>query len=406
MKHVLISRASAMDFRDSPSEAAFRAEAVAFLDAHAPRRFRSYTTEGADMEEVFEEHRAWQKTLAAHGWGAITWPKAYGGRGLGPLEQIVWNEELTKRGAAHSMLAVGIGMAGPTLIAHGTDAQKERYLGPLLRADEVWCQLFSEPGAGSDLASLATRAVRDGDDWIVTGQKTWCSGAQHAQFGILIARTEPKAPKHQGITYFLLDMKTPGIEVRPLVEMTGEARFNEVFLSQVRVPDSARLGPVHGGWAITQTTLLNERMAMSGLSSLLDWDALRSFVKEQLGAADPLLRDELARVYVELKSLQLLNARMVTKLGRGQIPTAESSVMKLALARVMTRAAEAAMRAMGPGALARRGFWQNEFLFAPAWHIAGGTDQVQKNVCAERVLGLPRDPHDTKDVPFDQLPRS
>jgi len=395
-----------MDFRDSPSEAAFRAEATAFLDEHAPRAFRSYTTEGADMEEVFREHVAWQKTLAAHGWGALTWPKAYGGRGLGPIEQIVWNEELTKRGAAHSMLAVGIGMAGPTLIAHGTEPQKQRYLAPLLHADEVWCQLFSEPGAGSDLASLATRAVRDGDDWVVTGQKTWCSGAQHAQFGILLARTDAKAPKHKGITYFLLDMKTPGIEVRPLVEMTGEARFNEVFLEGVRVPDSQRLGAPGQGWSITQTTLLHERMSMSGLSSLLDFDKLRACVKEHGASGDPLLRDEVARVYVELKSLQLLNARVVTKLGRGQMPTAESSVMKLALARVMTRAAEAALKAMGPRALLRRGFWQNEFLFAPAWHIAGGTDQVQKNVCAERVLGLPRDPHDPKDVPFDQLPRS
>jgi alkylation response protein AidB-like acyl-CoA dehydrogenase len=395
-----------MDFRDSPSEAAFRAEARAFLDAHAPRGLRSYTTEGADMEEVFREHVAWQKTLAAHGWGALTWPRAFGGRGLGPIEQIVWNEELTKRGVAHSMLAVGIGMAGPTIIAYGSDAQKQRYLAKLLHADEVWCQLFSEPGAGSDLASLATRAAKDGDDWIVSGQKTWCSGAQHAELGILLARTDPSIPKHQGISYFLLDMKTPGVEVRPLVEMTGEARFNEVFLTDVRVPDSARLGAVGQGWAVAQTTLLNERMAMGGLSSLLDFDALRRFVKEQAGKPDALLADELARVYSELKSLELLNARVVTKLGRGQNPSAESSVMKLALARVMTRAADAAMKAMGPRALLRRGFWQNEFLFAPAWHIAGGTDQVQKNVCAERVLGLPREPHDTKDVPFDRLPRS
>ena len=395
-----------MDFRDSPSEAAFRAEATAFLDAHAPRSFRSYTSEGADMEEVFREHVAWQKKLAAHGWGALTWPKAYGGRGLGPIEQIIWNEELTKRGAAHSMLAVGIGMAGPTLIAHGSEVQKERFLAKLLHADEVWCQLFSEPGAGSDLASLATRAVKNGDAWVVNGQKTWCSGAQHADFGILIARTDPRAPKHAGITYFLLDMRTPGIEVRPLVEMTGEARFNEVFLSDVRVPDTARLGAPGQGWAITQTTLLHERMAMAGLSSLLDFEALCTFVKGQGASSDPLVRDELARVYTELKCLQLLNARVVTKLGRGQMPSAETSVMKLALARVMTRAAEVAMKALGPGALSRRGFWQNEFLFAPAWHIAGGTDQVQKNVCAERVLGMPRDPYDTKDVPFDQLPRS
>jgi alkylation response protein AidB-like acyl-CoA dehydrogenase len=396
-----------MDFRDSPSEAAFRAEATAFLYAHAPRGgLRSYTTEGADMEEVFREHVAWQKTLAAHGWGALGWPREYGGRGLGPLEQIIWNEELARRGVAHSMLAVGIGMAGPTLIAHGSDAQRQRHLAKTLHADQVWCQLFSEPGAGSDLASLATRALRDGEDWIVSGQKTWCSGAQHADFGILLARSDPTLPKHRGISYFLLDMRSPGIEVRPLVEMTGEARFNEVFLNEVRVPDAARLGAAGSGWAVAQTTLLNERMAMAGLTSLLDWEALRAFALARGAASDPLLRDELARVYVERKCLELLNARVVTKLGRGQIPSAETSVMKLALARVMTRAAETALRALGPRALLRRGFWQNEFLFAPAWHIAGGTDQVQKNVCAERVLGLPRDPHDVRDVPFDQLPRS
>jgi alkylation response protein AidB-like acyl-CoA dehydrogenase len=397
-----------MDFNDSSSEAAFRTEAAAFLDAHAPGAFGSYTTEGADQEEVFRQHVAWQKTLAEHGWGALTWPEAFGGRGLGPIEQIIWNEELTRRGLGHSMLAVGIGMAGPTLIAHGTDAQKERYLGPLLGADEVWCQCFSEPGAGSDLAALGTRAVRDGADWIVNGQKTWCSGAQHAELGILIARTDPSLPKHKGITYFLLDMATPGIEVRPLVEMGGEAHFNEVFFSEVRIPDANRVGEVGQGWAITQTTLMNERMAMGGLSSMLEIDALIAFVKEHAGDAgvDPVVRDELARVYAMQKSLELLNARVVTKLGRGQIPTAESSVMKLALARMMSAAADVAMTAMGPKALLRRGFWQNEFLFAPAWHIAGGTDEVQKNVCAERVLGLPRDPHDVRHVPFEELPRS
>ncbi len=395
-----------MDFNDSPAEAAFRSEAAAFLDATAPREIGSYTSEGADQEAVFRQHVAWQRTLAEHGWGALTWPKQVGGRGLGPIQQIIWNEELNRRGLGHSVLAVGIGMAGPTLIAHGTETQKERYLRPLLFAEEVWCQLFSEPGAGSDLAGLQARAARDGDDWIVSGQKTWCSGAQHAEFGILLARSDGSVPKHKGITYFLLDMRSPGIEVRPLVELTGEARFNEVFLNDVRVPDSARLGAVGQGWAIAQTTLLNERMAMSGLSSLLDFVALRKLVLDELGAPDPVLRDELARVYSELRSLQLLNARIVTKLGRGELPSSESSVMKLALARVMTRAMDVAMKALGPKALGRRGYWQNEFLFAPAWHLAGGTDEVQKNVCAERVLGLPRDPHDLSQLPFDQLPRS
>ncbi len=393
------------DFNDSPSEAAFREEAVAFLEAHPPGDIGSYAS-GGDQEEVFRRHVGWQRTLAEHGWGAITWPETFGGRGLGPIEQIIWNDELTRRGAAHSMLAVGVDMAGPTIIAHGTDEQKSRYLKPLLHAEEVWCQCFSEPGAGSDLAGLATRAERDGDDWIVNGQKTWCSGAQHAEYGILIARTDPSVPKYQGITYFLLDMSTPGIEVRPLVEMTGEAHFNEVFLGDVRIPDASRVGEIGQGWAITQTTLMNERMAMGGLSSMLEIDKLMALLKEHGRNQDPLIRDELAAVYTQLKSLELLNARVVTKLGRGQIPTAESSVMKLALARMMTRAAELAMKAMGPGALAAGGFWQHEFLFAPAWHLAGGTDEVQKNVCAERVLGLPKEPRADRDVPFDQLPRS
>lgn len=395
-----------MDFNDSPAEAEFRAEAVAFLDAHAPAEFGSYTS-GDDQETVFERHVAWQKVLAANGWGALTWPEAFGGRGNGPIEQIIWNEELNLRGVGHSMLTVGIGMVGPTIIAHGTAEQKAQYLGPLLAGDQVWCQLFSEPGAGSDLAGLATRAVRDGDDWIVTGQKTWCSGAQHAQLGILIARTDPTVPKHKGITYFVLDMSTPGIEVRPLVEMTGEAHFNEVFLNEVRIPDACRLGDLNAGWGVTQTTLMNERMAMGGLSNLLHFDELKELVlQESQGHPDATMRDELAKVYCDLRCLELLNARVVSKLGRGVIPTAESSVMKLALARMMTRANSLAMKALGPKALIRTGYWQNEYLFAPAFHIAGGTSEVQKNVAAERVLGLPREESSDRERAFEDLPRS
>jgi alkylation response protein AidB-like acyl-CoA dehydrogenase len=395
-----------MDFRDSPAEAAFRAQARAFLDAHAPARMGDYWSDDASQADVFAQHRAWQRVLADHGWAAITWPRAFGGRGAGPIEQIVWNEELARRGVAGSLFVVGIGMAGPTLIAHGSDAQKARYLAPMLRADEIWCQLFSEPGAGSDLAALATRALRDGDDWIVTGQKTWSSGAHQADFGILLARTDPRAPKHAGITYFLLDMRSPGISVRPLREMTGESHFNEVFLDGVRVPDAARLGPVGGGWACAQTTLLNERMAMGGVEGMLSFDALREFVLRRPERVDDVLRDELARLYARLRTLQLLNARVVTKLGRGEMPAAEASVMKLAIARLMTQAADVALRAAGPEALLRRGYWQNQFLFAPAWHIAGGTDEIQKTLAAERVLGLPREPRPDRDVPFEELPRS
>jgi len=399
-----------MDFRDSPSEAAFRKEASGFLDAHAPESIGSYWSDDLTQEQVFELHRAWQKTLYQHGWAAVTWPEVLGGRGKGPIEAIIWNQELAKRGLSGSLFMVGIGMAGPTLIAHGSAEQKRRYLEPMLKAEEVWCQLFSEPGAGSDLAGLATRAVRDeaSGDWIVNGQKTWCSGAGYGDFGILLARSDPAVPKHRGITYFILDMKTPGIEVRPLVEMTGDAHFFEVFLSDVRVPDAARVGEVHAGWSCAQTTLMNERMNMGGVEGMLSFDALRDFVKQQAGEIDPLLRDELMRVYCQMRSLELLNARVVTKLGRGQMPTAESSVMKLAIARLMSAASDVAMRAMGPGALLRPGYWQNQFLFSPAWHIAGGTDEVQKNVCAERVLGLPKEPgnSDHKTTNFEDLPRS
>jgi len=396
-----------MDFRDSPSEASFRAEACAFLDEHAPESIGDYWSPDVPQDQVFEQHRDWQRTLYRHGWAALTWPQVFGGRGVGPIEQIIWNEELARRGLSGSLFVVGIGMAGPTIIAHGSDEQKQRYLDPMLRADEIWCQLFSEPGAGSDLASLATRAVRDGDgdeaDWIVNGQKTWCSGGHYADFGILIARSDPKLPKHKGITYFLLDMKTPGVEVRPLREMTGDSHFNEVFLNDVRIPDSQRLGAVGSGWAATNTTLMNERMAMGGVEGMISFEQLRDLVVAHPERLDGVMRDELARLYTWLRALQLLNARVVTKLGRGQMPSAESSVMKLAIARIMTQASDLGLRALGPEALLRPGYWQNQFLFSPAWHIAGGTDEVQKNVAAERVLGLPREPRDERA--FEDLPR-
>jgi alkylation response protein AidB-like acyl-CoA dehydrogenase len=393
-----------MDFGDSPREAAFRAEARAFLDEHAPSGLPDYNKEEVEDEVAVREHRAWQQTLHRHGWAAITWPREFGGRGLGPIEQIIWNQETARVGVGESLFLVGIGMAGPTIIAHGSDEQRRRYLDPILRADEVWCQLFSEPGAGSDLAALSTRAVRDGDEWVVSGQKTWSSGAQYSDFGVLLARTDPKLPKHRGITYFLLDMRQPGIEVRPLREMTGSSHFNEVFLDEVRVPDANRLGGEGQGWAATMTTLMNERMAMGGVE-LFNFDELARHVQRQ-GSLDAVRRDELARLYTWVRTLELLNARVVTRLARGEMPAAESSVMKLSIARVLTKAGELGIDALGPGGLLRAGEWQHRWLMSPAWHIAGGTDEIQKNVAAERVLGLPAEPRTDRDVPFEDLPRS
>ena len=396
-----------MDFNDSPDEAAFRAEARAFLDEHAPREpIPQYHKEKVEDDVILPRHREWQRTLYAHGWGALTWSNEYGGRGLGPIEQIIWNHELGRVGLGPSLFVAGLGMAGPTIIAHGTDAQKERYLEPMLKVDEIWCQLFSEPGAGSDLAGLACRAVLDGDEWIVNGQKTWCSGAQYADWGMMLTRTDPSAPKHKGISYFLLDMKTPGIEVRPLQQMTGDAHFNEVFLNDVRVPDANRLGPVNGGWLCTLTTLTNERMAMAGTEGMFTWSELVEHARANGVRMDGATRDEMARLFTWVKALELLNARCVTKLSRGEIPTAESSVMKLALARIVSKGTELGVRLLGPEGLLRTGTWQHQWLFAPAFHIAGGTDEIQKNVAAERVLGLPVEDRSDRETPFEDLSRS
>jgi alkylation response protein AidB-like acyl-CoA dehydrogenase len=396
-----------MDLRDSPHEAAFRAEARAFLDEHAPTEpMPQYHKEFVGDEGLVERHQRWQKVLHAHGWGALTWPKEYGGRGLGPIEQIIWNQELSRAGLGMSLYMVGIGMAGPTLIAHGTEEQKQRHLEPILKAEQGICQLFSEPGAGSDLASLATPAVRDGDDWIVNGQKTWCSGATWADYGILLARTDPSAPKRKGITFFLVDMKSPGVEVRPLRQMTGDAHFNEVFLNDVRIPDSYRIGPEGGGWQVAQTTLMNERMSMAGADGLFVWEELRDHARANLERVDGATRDEIAKVYTWAKTLELLNARVITKLGRGEMPAAESSVMKLAMVRTVTLGAELGLSLLGPEGLLRDGTWQQQWLFSPAFHLAGGTDEVQKNLAAERVLGLPPEPGAIdSNTPFEELPR-
>jgi alkylation response protein AidB-like acyl-CoA dehydrogenase len=395
-----------MDLRDSPQEAAFRAEARAFLASQEIPDFPDYADDRADDAALLDTAKAWQKTLFDHGWASITWPVEYGGQGRGPIEQIVWNQECARARVAPSLFVVGVGMTGPTIIAHGSEEQKQRYLEPMLKGEEVWCQLFSEPGAGSDLAAVATRAERDGDHWVVNGQKTWCSGGHYSDLGILLVRSDPKLPKHKGISYFLVDMKSPGVEVAPLRQMNGGSHFNEVFLNDVRIPDSARLGPEGFGWQAAMTTLMNERMAIGGIERLFSFEALLEHARENIGRVDGVMRDELGRLYGWLKALELLNASVITKLGRGQMPAAESSVMKIAIARILTKAGEIGLRLTGPGALLRRGFWHNQFLLAPGIHIAGGTDEIQKNICAERVLGLPGEPRSDRDVPFEDLPRS
>ena len=403
-----------MDFDDSPEEAAFRTEARAWLDEHAERITdqtpRRSPWGGADQQAHVRAAKAWQRTLYDGGWAGITWPKQYGGRGASAIEAAVFGQEQAKFNVSPGVFAVGIGMVGPTLIAHGTAEQKERYLDPMLRGEEVWCQLFSEPGAGSDLAGLGTRAVRDGDEWVANGQKVWNSGAHYSDWGILLARTDPTQPKHRGITYFLVDMHTPGIDVRPLRQITGQAHFNEVFLTDVRIPGANVVGGVNDGWRVAQTTLANERTLIGGGSGA-GWRDLAGLARDTGAASDARLRQELAAAYTRFELTRFLGYRVQTALSQGRAPGPESSVMKLFHSQHLARTGDLVMAMQGPaGALAdpdapKGGFWLGYFLNQWASRIGGGTDQVQRNIIGERVLGLPREPSTDRDLPFNELRR-
>jgi alkylation response protein AidB-like acyl-CoA dehydrogenase len=321
----------------------------------------------------------------------------------------VWGQEKARAGATIPFNVVGFGMAGPTIISHGSPEQKERYLPALLGGEEIWCQLFSEPGAGSDLASLTTRAVREGDEWIVTGQKVWSSSAHDADWGLLLARYDFDVPKHKGLVYLLADMRSPGIEVRPLKQMDGGAHFNEVFLSDVLVPHANRLGEPGDGWRIAITTLMHERMSIGSATGgyIFPFERLTQIARDRSPRGiDALTRDDLARVFTQKRILELLNARILAKIGRGQIPDAEGSIVKLVLANLVTDMAGVGMRLLGSdgGVMGETGV-QSAFLGGPAFHIGGGTDEIQKNLIGERVLGLPKDPSPDKDIPFGRMGR-
>jgi alkylation response protein AidB-like acyl-CoA dehydrogenase len=305
---------------------------------------------------------------------------------------------------------IAVGMVGPTLVAHGSGGQKERFLPAMLRGDDLWCQLFSEPDAGSDLAGLTTRAVRDGDDWVITGQKVWTSSASRAAWGMLLARSDWDAPKHKGITYFLLDMATPGITIRPLRQMTGDEHFCEVFLEEVRIPDANVVGVPGEGWRIAQTTLTSERSSIAGGGNV-DPNALAALARRYRRADDPVVRQAVTRVHIQAELLRFLRYRTQTALSQGRRPGQEASVMKLAHSRYMrelTRAAVHIQGAAGQLAWSDDGtgdMWQRRFLHAPSLGIAGGSDQVQANIIGERALGLPSEPRDPADAPFRQGPR-
>jgi len=384
-----------MDFDDTPDEAAWRAEVRSFLEEHR--------AEHADA-------RAWQATLYDAGLVGVTWPETAGGRGGTPMRQAIVDQETARLGLPSLINLIGIGMCGPTVIMHGTERQQERYLRRLLRADDLWCQLFSEPEAGSDLAALRTRAVRDSaGDWRVTGQKVWTTLAHLADYGILLARTDPDVPKHRGLTMFVADLRAPGVTVRPLRQMNGESHFNEVFFDDVAVPDAERLGDVGDGWRVALTTLMSERLSLGGGGTGIGPkpETVARQVAEHLGAlpADrqALARQQLGRGYVAALGARYTGYRQLSKLSRGELPGPEASAGKLSGTRSARDLADLAVRVLGDDARVATtrdgdGTWQTMQAVLPGMAIAGGSDQVLRNIIGERVLGLPPEPRVDKGV--------
>lgn len=391
-----------MDIDDTPEEAAFRAEARAWLEANAlPKGADGDFSAGIwsndyDEGDYVERCRAWQRRLYEGGWAGVTWPKEYGGRGGKPIEQIIFNQEQARFGVSTGALMIALGMVGPTLLAHGSVAQKDRYLPAMLRGEELWCQLFSEPDAGSDLAGLTTRAEPDGDSWVVTGQKVWTSSAHRAAWGILLARTGP-GERSSGITYFLVDMTSVGIEMRPLKQMTGDSHFFEVFLDRVRIPATNIVGDVGKGWPVARTTLTSERSSIAGAGGV-DARGLIALAQQRDRNNDPQVRQAIVRAYTNGELLRYLRYRTQTAVSQGRRPGQEASIMKTVWARHMKHLTETALAIQGPtGQLgedegADNGTWHRRFLHSTSLSIAGGTDQVQASIVGERGLGLPPEP--------------
>jgi alkylation response protein AidB-like acyl-CoA dehydrogenase len=376
-----------MDLTPTPQEQAFRDELRAWIEANHPGPEPEGDVAG------FEFRRAWQRRLHEDDWAGVSWPKEYGGRGATLVEQAIYNEELARAQAPSTANVLGLAMGGPTVIAHGTEAQKRRYLEPILSADEIWCQGFSEPEAGSDLASLKTRAVRDGNEWVVTGQKVWTTLAHHAKWCMLVARTDPDVPRHKGLTYFLMDMDQDAVQVRPLRQITGEAEFNELFIEEARIPDENIIGGEGNGWAVAITTLMHERATLAfGLQIRvkITLSELLADARESGSAADPIIRDRLAQLYIECEVLRLNALRGLSAIMRTGVPGPEGSLGKWQWAEVNQALTELAMDVRGGRAVLDDDRWTYRFLRARANSIEGGTTEILKNIVAERVLGLPR----------------
>jgi len=405
-----------MDLTDTREEGEFRQRVRAWLLDHAePRRgFETWAGRHGESEGL-RRARDFQAKKAAAGLTGLTWPRQYGGQGLAPIFQVILQQEEARYFVPRGYFEIGLGMCLPTMLAYATEEQKRRYGPPALTGEEIWCQLFSEPAAGSDLAGLRTRAERDGADWVINGQKIWTSGAHFSDWGVIVTRSDPRAPKHKGLTYFFLDMRSPGIEVRRIRQISGASNFNEVYFTDVRVPDGQRLGRVGEGWGVSITTLMNERLAVGDVrgpdvDELLD--LCRTLPLEDGPAiANAAVRERLAGWYCRTQGLRYTRFRAMTALSRGQTPGPENSIGKLVSASKLQEIATFALDlldmggvVMDPTLAPMRAAFQEALLYSPGGRIAGGTDEILRNIIAERVLGLPADVRTDRDVPFDEVP--
>jgi alkylation response protein AidB-like acyl-CoA dehydrogenase len=397
-----------MDFTLTPEQQSFRDEVRSWLSRNLPGDWSSKVQAAADVprEEAYDFLRQWQRKMYDAGFVGLTWPKESGGRGLTFMEEMILQEEMALARAPGVLNILAVGMAGPTINAYGTEEQKKRYPPKMLSCEEIWCQGYSEPNSGSDLAALQTRAVKDGEHYVINGQKVWTSLAHIADWMMLLARTDPSAPKHKGITYFLLDMHAPGVTVKPLKQLTGDAEFNEVYFDNVRVHESQILGGLNNGWAVGLTTLMYERLALGfglqvrlriALDGLVDL-ARRSTKNGVPATRDPLTRQKLAQMWIDTEVFKYTGARAITKLLKGELPGPEASSGKMMWVEGHQRVQEMAMELQGPYAqlmsgsrwAVENGLWQYGFLRSRANSIEGGTTEIQKNIIGERVLGLPK----------------
>ncbi|MBO6555072.1 MAG: acyl-CoA dehydrogenase [Pseudomonadales bacterium] len=410
-----------MDFSDTKEEAVFREEVQAWIKGNAPEYlYEPLSTSGFGSTRTGDydplaEAKKWQKKKADAGWACIQWPSEYGGRGATPIQSVIWNQEEGVYGSLSRTFIIGQGMCAPTMMAYASEEQKQRYLPKLASGEEVWCQLFSEPHGGSDLAGLRTRAEKDGDDWVINGQKIWTSGAHYSDFGILITRTDPDVPKHKGLTMFFLDMRSEGVDIVPIKQANGDSGFNEVYFDNVRIPDVQRLGEVGEGWKVSLTTLMNERLAIGG-SIATGFPEIKALVDELRVASgsaieDSAVRSKLADWYAKSAGLQNTASRAISALSKGETPGPENSIGKLVAGGMMQDIAKFALDLQGlPGAImdpeiaSGSARLQAMLMRSPAVRIEGGTDQILRNIISERVLGLPEDMRADKGLPFNKIP--